>query len=201
MIKADRVTLADYLSTLPDHAWSTPSLCAGWSVANVAAHMLVTPTMSKGKVFVAFAGSGFNLDKFSQKQVDRLSASMTPAEIVETTRSTAGSQNMPPGLKPLGVLTEVLVHGADITDPLGGSLEIPADHYVAAMDHLKSVKPVFHTKERIEGLALRATDADWTFGEGPLVEGPSASLLLAMAGRDRGYEALTGDGVATMRSR
>jgi len=199
--KADREALADYLATLPEDAWSTPSLCDRWDLKGVAVHLLVTPTMSKGKVFLAFAGAGFNLDKFSQKQVDRMSASMSPAEIVETTRSTAGSQSAPPGLKPMGVLTEVLVHGGDITTPLGASLDVPADHYVAAMDHLKSVNPVFGTKKRIEGLQLRATDADWSTGDGPVVQGPSAALLLAMAGREAGYESLAGDGVATMRSR
>jgi len=200
MIKADREVVADYLAALPEDAWAAPTLCEAWTVKDVANHMLVTPTMSKGKVFVAFAGSGFNLDKFSQKQVDRM-ASMAPAEIIDMTRSTAGSQNMPPGLKPLGVLTEVLVHGADIAAPRGDTLAVPADHYVAALDHLKGQKAVFHTPARIEGLRLEATDATWSTGDGALVQGPSHALLLAMAGRDQAYDALEGDGVATMRAR
>jgi hypothetical protein len=56
-------------------------------------------------------------------------------------------------------------------------------------------------KKRIDGLTLRATDASWSHGSGPLVEGPAHSLLMAMTGRPASIGDLAGEGLATLRAR
>jgi hypothetical protein len=56
-------------------------------------------------------------------------------------------------------------------------------------------------KRRVEGLTLRATDADWSHGSGPVVEGPAMSLLMATAGRGVALDDLSGEGLATLRAR
>ena len=200
-IKVDRELLADYLESLAPEDWDKPSLCEGWTVKGVATHLLVTPTMSKGKVFLAFVGSGFNLSKMSQKQIDRMTSEMSTDEIVTQTRDTAGVQSAPPGLKPMGVLGEVLTHSSDISLAVGKPLDLPLDHYVLGLDYMKDVQPVIGCKKRIEGLQLRATDVDWTVGDGPAVEGDAKHLLSAMTGRPEAFDALSGDGVDVMRGR
>ena len=40
MIHAGRASLADTIEGLTPDQWQTPSLCAGWSVGNMAAHLL-----------------------------------------------------------------------------------------------------------------------------------------------------------------
>jgi len=50
-------------------------------------------------------------------------------------------------------------------------------------------------------LKLRATDVDWTFGDGPEVAGPGMDLILAMSGRASALDDCTGEGVATLRAR
>ena len=57
-VKNGRDALAEYLAALAPDDWNKPSLCADWTVKDVAAHMLVIPTMSKGQVFRSFVGSG-----------------------------------------------------------------------------------------------------------------------------------------------
>ncbi len=200
-IESGRRALSDYLAGLSASDWSRPSLCAGWTVKDVAAHMLVIPTMSKGKVFRAFLGAGFDLTKMNARFVRRLAADMSAADIVAATRDSAGSRSMPPGLKLPGVLTELVVHASDISEGVGTPFALPAESYVAALDHLKGVQPVFGSKKRIEGLSLRATDAAWSTGSGPVVEGPAQYLLLAVAGRPAGLDRLSGDGLATLRDR
>lgn len=201
-IKADREALADYLDGLAPEDWDQPSLCEGWSVRDVTLHLLVTPTMSKGKVILGFIGSGFNLDKFSQKQIDRMTDEFASTdEIVRATRESAGVQGAPPGLKPIGVLGEVLTHSGDISLAIGRPIGFPAEHYVMGLDYMKDAQPVLGCKKRIEGLTLKATDADWSTGTGPTVEGDAEHLLSAMAGRKTAIDALTGDGVDTLRSR
>ena len=56
-------------------------------------------------------------------------------------------------------------------------------------------------RDRVAGLTLKATDADFSVGSGPVVEGPAISLLLAASGRKSALADLTGDGVETLRSR
>jgi uncharacterized protein (TIGR03083 family) len=200
-IKNGREALGDYLAGLSADDWRRPSLCAGWTVKDAAAHMLVIPTMSKGQVFRSFVGSGFNLDKMNAKFVKKITADMSTAEIAATTRSSAGSQSMPPGLKLPGVLTELVVHSSDISEGVGTPFALPLEDYLAALDHLKEVQPVFGSKKRIAGLTLRATDAQWSTGSGPAVEGPAQQLLLAVAGRRSALDSLSGEGLATLRAR
>ncbi len=200
-ISTDRVAFADYLETLAPDDWDTTSLCTDWTVKGVTTHLLVPPTMSKGQIFGAFLGSGFNLDKMSAKLVAKMTASMSTDEIVSQTRATAGVQSAPPGLKPIGVLAEVLTHATDVSLAVGKPFDLPIDHYVMGLEHMKDVQPVLGCKKRIAGLQLKATDADWSTGSGPLVEGTAKLLLSAMTGRSAAYDQLTGDGVATLQTR
>ncbi len=200
-IKNGREAFGDYLAGLSAEDWNKPSLCAGWTVKDAAAHMLVIPTMSKGQVFRSFLGSGFNLDKMNAKLVKKITADMSTADIAAKTRASAGSRLMPPGLKLHGVLTELVVHSSDISAGAGTSFSLPVEDYIAALVHLKDVQPVFGAKKRIAGLTLRATDTEWSTGSGPAVEGPAEQLLLAVAGRQSALERLSGDGLATLRGR
>ena len=72
---------------------------------------------------------------------------------------------------------------------------------VTVADFYKGSNLLIGSKNRIAGLALRATDAEWTTGTGPEVSGPILSLVMAMTGRKVADDDLTGDGVATLRSR
>ena len=200
-INNGREALGDYLAGLSADDWNRPSLCAGWTVKDTAAHMLVIPTIPKGQVFRSFLSSGFNLDKMNAKFVKKLTADMSTAEIAAKTRASAGSHSMPPGLKPPGVLTELVVHSSDISEGVGTPFTLPVEDYIAALDHLKDVQPVFGSKKRIAGLTLRATDTEWSTGSGPTVEGPAQQLLLAVAGRRPALDRLSGDGLATLRTR
>jgi len=60
---------------------------------------------------------------------------------------------------------------------------------------------IIGAKRRIDGLTLRATDATWSHGSGPEVSGPALSLVMAMTGRKAALDDLSGDGVATLRTR
>jgi uncharacterized protein (TIGR03083 family) len=200
-VEADRVAFAGYLAALSPQDWDAASWCDGWSVKNVVAHTLVIPTMPKGKVFSEFLKAGFNLNKMNAKLVKQLTTSISTAEMIAKTRDTAGVRSAPPGLKPVGVFAEMMVHASDIALAIGKPFDLPVEHYVAGLDHMKDVQPALGCKKRIAGLTLRATDTDWSTGSGPLVEGNAKHLLSAMTGRRQALGALSGDGVGTMKLR
>jgi uncharacterized protein (TIGR03083 family) len=198
-IHAERAALADDLESLTPDQWSTPSLCAGWTVADVLAHQVSTAKMTPGAFFARFAGSGFSFTKFAQKGIAAEGAAGPAAALQELSRVQTWTK-APPGPKDTW-LGEAIVHSEDIRRPLGITREYPIAAVVQVLDFYKNSNILIGTKSRIAGLTLRATDADWTYGSGPLVEGPVLSLVLAGTGRKAALDDLSGDGVETLRSR
>lgn len=98
-------------------------------------------------------------------------------------------------------LEEVVVHGEDIARPTGCQLLVPSPTLVAVAEFCKGSTQLLHGKQRTAGLRLRATDVDWSAGDGPEVRGPAASLIMAMCGRTVALADLDGDGVPTLRTR
>ena len=72
---------------------------------------------------------------------------------------------------------------------------------MAVADSYRKSNLLLGAKRRISGLRLRASDVDWSTGDGPEVTGPLASLVLAMTGRTVALGDLTGEGLATLSAR
>ncbi len=199
--ESGRKAFATYLESLSPADWRTKSWSSEWEVKDVAAHLLVTQTKSKGAVFFAFASSGFNLNKMNAKYVAQLTSSLSNEQVVSTTRNSAGVRSAPPGLAPVGVFGELTVHATDISGAVGKPFALPAEHYALALDHYKDVESPFGCKSRIAGLRLEATDVEWSTGEGQVVSGPAQMLLSAMTGRREALSHLSGAGLDTLSAR
>jgi uncharacterized protein (TIGR03083 family) len=198
-IHAERKALVGDLESAPEDAWSTPSLCSGWTVRDVVAHMTAAARMSGPRFFSQLASSGFSFEKVQARGIAAERGS-SPADTLDHFRAVADSKGRPPG--PLDtMLGEVIVHSEDVRRPLGIKHEYPTDAVVRAADFLKKSNLIIGTKRRITGVQLRATDADWQSGSGPQISGPMLSLLMAMTGRKAALDDLAGDGVETLRSR
>jgi len=98
-------------------------------------------------------------------------------------------------------LGETLIHAEDVRRPLGIKHEYPTDAAVRVANFYKNSNLVIGSKRRIAGVKLSATDTDWTHGDGPEVRGPMIALVMAMTGRPQVLDDLSGEGVATLRSR
>ncbi|WP_285702369.1 maleylpyruvate isomerase family mycothiol-dependent enzyme [Microtetraspora sp. NBRC 16547] len=200
MIRAERASLANALAALPDADWDRPSLCADWTVRDVVGHMIATANMTPVKFFSDLAASGFRFEKMTAKNIRRVTAGKTDRQLVDLFRSRVDARTAPPG-PTISWLGEMLVHGEDIFRALDGYRDHPVEHVLAVADFYKTSNLLIGAKRRIAGVALRATDADWRHGAGPLVSGPAIALLLAMTGRKVALDDLTGDGVAVLRER
>ena len=198
-IAAERGALADDLAALPDEVWTTRSLCGDWTVRDVLAHMTATAALTPPRFLGGFIGSGFNFSKFAAKGIAQHLGS-SPAETLQNFRAQQNSTSSPPGPK-LSWLGETIVHAEDIRRPLGIRHDYPIDAVRSLLDFYKGSNTLIGTKRRIDGLTLRATDADWSHGSGPVVQGPIQSLLIAATGRGPACDDLTGEGLETLRSR
>lgn len=198
-IHAERRALAADLESLSDAQWGTPSLCEGWTVRDVLAHMTGTAKVSLGSFFPKLIASGFSLTKLQGKDIARERGS-SPAETLANFKAIERSTSSPPGPKDTW-LGEALVHAEDIRRPLGIKHGYPTDAAVRVADFYKGSNLVIGAKKRVAGLQLQATDTDWTHGDGPGVSGPIMALVMAMAGRKEAIADLAGPGAETLSSR
>jgi uncharacterized protein (TIGR03083 family) len=197
MVFAEREAFVDYVQTLEPADWEHASLCDGWRVKDVVAHMIAGAKATPITFVFGLITSGFNWDKWSAKAASR-EANGTPAELTARLRSVVKSKTPPAG----AMLGEMVVHGEDVRRALGASaVHYPEEHLRAVAEYYKTAGAPLRVKKRISGLKLQATDVEWSTGDGPLVSGPLLSLLLAMTGRRAGLDGLSGPGLEDLRSR
>ena len=201
LVVAQRLALSDTLDTLSEPQWNTASLCSGWTARDVLSHLTLPATASKVKVFVAFAKSGFNLDKMTMAMVR--ADTQTGPELATKFRATAQHRWTPPTFGFEAPLTDAVAHGSDICRPLGLTNTVSPEAARAVLDFLVTKKATngFIPKDRVLGFRFETTDLNWGFGRGPLVSGPAEAIILAILGRDAAFQDLTGDGVATLQAR
>lgn len=199
VIHAEREALAADLAGLSDEQWQTPSLCTQWTVHDVLAHLLSLARMTPPKFAAKFARSGFHFDKYVATEVARQGAG-GPRATLSAYRSALPRTSTPPGPK-TSWLGEAFVHGEDIRRPLGLTGAYPVAAVTRVIGAYAGSNAIIGGKRRVAGLTLQATDADFSLGSGPLVQGPVLALLLATAGRPVVLDELSGPGVADLRAR
>lgn len=198
MIHAERARAADMLESLSPEQWSADTLCAGWNVRDVAAHMMNAGEQTTARFMKGLLVNGFRFNVMMDRQA-RSSAQLSSAEIIARIRARTTTTNKPPAAA-MAMLGEVVVHGNDIRQPLGIDDDTSREAKLACLDMFKGSNFPVRAKKTIAGLRLRASDADWSYGSGPEVAGPTVALLMAMATRPL-LTSLSGDGLDTLRAR
>lgn len=194
-----RALVAD-LETLSDEQWATPSLCAGWTVEDVVAHVVDTARTSRWRFVRELALARFDFDRQNQRGMERYRGA-TPAETLDGLRAAVELRLTPPA--PLVTRSvEAIVHGEDVRRPLGLARAYDTDAVVASFGwQARTSAAMGGAKSLLAGIAVRASDADLVHGEGAEVTGPALELLLASCGRAVALDALSGPGVATLAER
>lgn len=182
-VDSERAALADLLSGLTEAQWLTPSACPGWTVRDVAAHVISSPQARVLPVVGGMIRARGDFNRFVFEAARQAGAQYSGEEIVAQYRRFAGSRRHPIGTTPADPLLDVLVHTQDIVVPLGLTHEMPVDAAAAAADRVWSKSFPFNARKRLTGLRLVASDIDWSAGEGEDLRGPIADLLLLLTGR------------------
>lgn len=199
-IAAERRALADLLDGLSPEQWAAPSLCRGWTVRHVAAHVMVGPTGSIPGFLRAMVRARGSFDRANHLMADRR-AQRPAATLVADLREHAGSRFTPPGADWHAPLTDLLVHRLDITVPLGLRHGRPLDPWADALDLIVSRRAVPGFLPRgLPELTYAATDLDVSRGSGPRVEGPVEALALAITRRTARLDELAGPGAEALRA-
>lgn len=200
-IHEERAALAATLADLPASDWERPSLCTGWRVHDVAAHVISHPQIGWPDLLVmAGRNLGRSYNAMVDREVRRLGARSTREQVLADYAAYAGSTRKVPVTTVLEPLIDALVHHQDIVRPLGRRHDMPPDAAAVAADRARRLSRL--TAWRLsDGLRLVATDVDWVRGHGPTVQGPMQELLMLVTGRTPDTALLTGEGLSVLAER
>lgn len=197
MACAERGDIAELLETLTPSQWDAPTLCAGWRVRDVAAHIVSYDHLDPGGLARRFLkgrivhANEVGVDEFRAYSIE---------ELLDFFRRHRRPRGLTAGFGGMIALVDGLIHHQDIRRPLGVPRTIPEDRLRYALARTPG-NPRLGAGRRIRGLRLSATDLDWSHGRGAEVSGPAESLLLAMTGRHGITGELTGPGVPVLAAR
>ena len=181
-ITAERRDLADLLSGLPAHSWDAPTLCAGWRVREVVAHMTMPFRYSTRQFLTELGKARGNFTRMADRCAKR-DAALPPGELLAALRDNAGHPWKPPGGGFEGALVHDVIHGLDITTAQGIGRTVPEDRLRTVLDVITKPKTLKYFGAELSGVELRADDIDWSFGSGTPVSGPAQHLALVVCGR------------------
>ncbi len=184
------------LAGLTGEQWNAPSLCAGWRVREVAAHMTMGFRYSLPRWARELAAVRGNINRMADRCAHKDAAAFSPAELT----AFLGENAEHPWKPPVGgygmALAHDVVHGLDITVALGLDRRVPEDRLRVVLGGITARSVKFFGTD-ITGVAFRATDLDWSFGTGTpvsgAVSGAAQDLLLALFGRKLPADRLQGE--------
>lgn len=182
-IDAERSWLADLLESLPPDAWEQPSLCTGWTVRDVAAHLTFAQA-GMVEMLWPMIRAGFRYNAMIAYSAVR--SPLTHEQIVSTLRGFVGSRRTVPMVTELEPLLDILVHTQDICIPLGIDRAMPVDAAAAAATRVLELRGIMRLWRPPSDLRLIAVDTDWAYGDGEAIEAPMQAHLLALTGRGGG---------------
>ena len=207
-IDDQRARTADLLEQLTAEQWGHPSLCQGWTVGHVAAHL--TLQQQRVRDVAAFVAHNprmlrsLTLNATIHDSAVLQAQLLSSLEIISRIRAMVGSRRHNAFVTPLETLTDILVHSQDVAIPLGLGLPMrPTPSALAATrrwDTRDAWSATVFRRLPLDGYRLTATDTDWTRGHGPDIAGPIGALLLLLTGRRAALEQVTGEGADVLRS-
>jgi len=197
MAHDERADLAAFLATLTPQQWAAPSLCDKWTVKDVVAHVVSYEELSKWGVAKRLIKGRFV--NSNQLGVDAFSG-LTPDQLMDFLKDHLVPRGLTSGFGGMIALVDGTVHHQDLRRPLGLPRSIPTERLVAVLQRVPS-NPRLGAGRRIRGLRLRATDVDWTHGDGAEVTGTGEALLMAMTGRPSVINELDGPGQPALANR
>lgn len=199
-VAAERRAVAALIEGLDAAQLATPSLCAGWDVKTVAAH-LVSDFEDGFRGFIASGIRHGGVDR-GVDALARRRAGASATEIADTLRRSADYRLSPPVTGPLAGLTDVLVHHADMRIPLAMPYRPDPEHVTWVLDFLTGRTQLgFFPRGRLRGIALIDEDTGRTWGTGAALVGPGEALMLAACGRTVAFDRLTGSAVPMLFAR
>ncbi|MDH2424321.1 maleylpyruvate isomerase family mycothiol-dependent enzyme [Sphaerisporangium sp. TRM90804] len=181
-VAAERGDQARLLAELDPEQWDAPTLCDGWRVREVVAHTTMPFRTSLARTLLELAKARGDINRMSDQCARRDAARLTSEQLLASLRDNITHPWKPPGSGVHGALSHDVIHGLDITVALGLDRRVPPDRIAMVLTGMRPQNIAFF-KTDLTGVALQATDLDWTHGTGAPLHGRAQDLLLLICGR------------------
>ncbi|GGV59274.1 hypothetical protein GCM10010277_62660 [Streptomyces longisporoflavus] len=181
-VAAERRDLAALLDGLTPAQWEAPTLCAGWRVREVAAHMSLGFRYSLPKTLTELVKARGSLHRMTDRCARRDAAAHSTGRLAAFLRDNAEHPWQPPMAGIEGALGHDVVHGLDISVALGLERRVPLDRIDVLLKKVTPRGTKFFGAD-VSGVELRADDLDWSYGSGTPLTGAAQDLLLVLYGR------------------
>jgi uncharacterized protein (TIGR03083 family) len=181
-IAAERTELAELLDDLSPAQWDAPTLCTGWRVREVAAHMSMGFRYSLPKMAWELVKAGGGVNRMADRRARLDAAAMSTAELAGAIRDNARHPWRPPVGGIAAALGHDVVHGLDISVALGLGRRVPEERVRVLLEQVRPFTLRFFGA-KLDGVRLCADDLDWSYGDGVPLIGSAQDLLLLTYGR------------------
>ena len=173
--------LADLLADGPADTWDAATLCEGWQVRHVVAHMTMPVRLTPELFGAEMAAAGGDFGRLSDTVAERDGALPTD-DLLADLRSPTLHVWQPPGGGAAGALSHAVIHSLDVTVALGLPPVAPDEGVVAVLDQLTAANGAYFGLD-LTGTRLEADDADRAWGEGEVVRAGAGELVALLGGR------------------
>ncbi len=181
-VTAERRAFGEVLEGLPESDWNAPSLCAGWRVREVVAHMTMPFRYSAPRFLGEMVRSRGNFARMADR-VARRDARAPIGTLLDGWRTNEDHPWTPPGGGLEGAITHDVVHGLDITIPLGIEHPVSRPALRTVLDNATTPRSLKHVGVDVTAIRFEADDLDWAFGNGKPLRGRARYLLMVLMGR------------------
>lgn len=186
------------LTTIDEAEWAMPSACPGWTVKDVAAHLIAHPQQTWGSFLPAMVRGRLSFDR--AVLVDGQRRGRVPvADLLRQFDEYADARRLPPTTTPLEALIDVLVHTQDALRPLGREHAMPPEAAAVATERAFTQAKYFGHPD-LDGVRLVASDHAWARGDGPTVAAPMQEILMLATGRPAAAALVSGEGRHLVRT-
>ncbi|WP_405163532.1 maleylpyruvate isomerase family mycothiol-dependent enzyme [Nocardia sp. NBC_01499] len=191
-ITGERTDLAELLAGLDAESWDAATLCRGWRVREVVAHMTMPFRLSGARFALEMVRAVGSFNRMADRTARNDAAELTAEDLLKSLWDNVAHPWKPPGGGFEGALSHDVIHGLDITVGLGLDRKVPEDRLRLVLDAINPKSVKFFGVD-LEGVELRADDLDWSYGSGEVVSGAAQDLLLVLCGRTLPAGKLNGD--------
>jgi uncharacterized protein (TIGR03083 family) len=180
--RAERERLASLFGDLSPEQWDTSSLCEGWRVREVVAHITMPFRAKPLGVMAGMIRAGFSFSRYADLDARSVAHEKSPAALVDLLRRNIDNPWQPPGGGGTGALSHDVIHGLDATEPLG--LPGPPADRIALVLESTGARQLRYFGVDLGGQRLTATDADVSVGQGAnAIPMTAREILLVVTGR------------------
>jgi uncharacterized protein (TIGR03083 family) len=200
-MRSERRDIRELLIHLRPEQWQEDSLCAGWSVRDLVAHLvawddvLLYRTWREHFVvlarFVNLYVTSLASMRIVNRRLQRRTQDLDASALIERFGADDGAalKWLFDGTNPAAHLAEYVIHHEDIRRPLGLHRRIPAERLVPALDGVLQLPGVrVSARWRLRRTRVEATDVGWVKGRGRAEAMTGTAALLWLSGRRSGAD-------------